>query len=371
MRPVTGAFLNALRGPHTPYIRVRAWRDGVQVGGVLNVLDGSVTAEASPAGPRRTLSVEFAPAKGLWDALAPTGTKLLAYRGVRYVNGNVEQVQVGEFYIDEQSLDYGPGGGLSCTAPDLWARVQRARFETPRTTSGLALDNAVTLTLEATGGTTATLAGDFTATSRKAIWERDREEAISALAHAAGAWVYIEVDGNISTRAVPSLSQPAVWTIDASASGVLLDASRSRSRQRTYNVVVVSAEQTDGTAPFTPVTVEDSDSASPTYTGGPFGRVPFFYSSPLITTSAQATKVGKSILRRVTGLAAQVELTNIVNPALEVGDVLHVLLPGRDGDVPVVESHLIDALTTPLTPGGTQTIRTRSTRPEGDVPAET
>jgi hypothetical protein len=134
--------------------------------------------------------------------------------------------------------------------------------------------------------------------------------------------------------------------------------------------VVVTPADTDGTAPFAPVAVADTDTASPTYAAGVFGRVPYFYASPLITTTAQATLAGKSILRRVTGMAAGLDVTSVVNPALEPGDVIEVLLPARVGDVPKVERHLIDTLTIPLTNDGTQALQTRSSRPEGDVPAE-
>lgn len=369
MRPVSADFLAALRGPHTVDISVEAWRGGAQVGGTLNVLDGQVTAEASTTtGPRRTLNVELAPARGLWDALAPAGTTLLAYRGVRFINGVVERVPLGMFDVDEQALTYGPGGGLTITAPDVWVRVQRARFETPRTVTGAAIPKAAAIAAEATGLGIGVLGGDTTTTVRQQVEERDRDGLISSLAQGVGAWIYADVDGRVVSRDVPYLSQPPVWTIDASATGVLLDASRSRSRQRTYNVVIVTAGDTDGTPPFAPVTVADTDTASPTYVGGPFGRVPYFYASQLLTTTAQATAAGKALLRRVTGLAAQLDITSVVNPALEPGDAIEVLLPARDGDTPKVERHLIDSVTIPLTSEGTQSIQTRSTRPEGDVP---
>lgn len=371
MQPVTADFLAALRGPHTSSIQLIARRDGVQVGGTLQVLSGQVTAEASRINsPRRSLSVELAPARGLWDTLAPAGTLLLAYRGVRFINGTIERVPLGVFDVDEQSLGYGPSGGLSFTAPDLWVRTQRARFETPRTTSGSALSAAVTLASEAVAAGQGTLGGDFTVTHRGSVWERDREEAINELARTAGAWIYCDTTGRVTTRTVPTLNDPPVWMVDASASGVMLDATRSRNRQRTYNVVVVSAGDTDGTAPFAPQTAADNDSTSDTYVGGAFGRVPYFYSSQLLTTTGQATAVANLMLRRVRGLAAQLDLTSVVNPALEPGDVIEVLLPARDGDTPLVERHIVDSVTIPLTADGTQSIQTRSTRPEGDVKPE-
>jgi hypothetical protein len=371
MQPVSAAFLSALRGPHTLSIHVEAWRGGAQVGGELRVLSGHVEATASlTASPRRTLNLDLAPARGLWDALAPAGTMLYAWRGVRYVNGAVEQVPLGVFDVDEQTLGYGPGGGLSITAPDLWVRVQRARLETPRAVpAGPVLTTAVSLATEATKLGTGVLTGDYGATTRaQVLGPGDRDAPIADLARTAGAWIYADVNGKVTTRPVPSLYETPVWTVDASASGVLLDANRSRSRQRTYSVVVVSPGDVNGVTPYAPQVVADTDVNSPTYAAGPFGRVPYFVTDPLALDAAQALKTGRAYLRRVTGMAAQLDLTSVVNPALEPGDVIEVLLPGRDGDAPKVERHLIDSVSIPLAVDGTQTIATRSTRPEGDVP---
>jgi hypothetical protein len=56
---------------------------------------------------------------------------------------------------------------------------------------------------------------------------------------------------------------------------------------------------------------------------------------------------------------------SVVNPALDAGDVIDVLLPpDSPGARRRAERHLIDVVTIPLTVDGVQRIETRSTRPD-------
>lgn len=343
----------------------------------LPILDGQVTVEASTrTSPRRSLSLEVQLSAQAWTELSTPGTYLQVYRGVQFVDGSVERVLLGTFDVDEASVGYGPDNTLSISAPDVWARVSKARFEAPRTVAAgtAVLPLAVTWAAEAVGkgypGFVAIYTGDRTSTIKRSTFARDRAEAVSMLAARVGAWVYATPAGLVTARDIPSLSVTPVWTVDASASGVLLDASRTRSTARTYNVVVVSSGDTDGKPPFNPVTVADTDPTSPTYVDGPMGRVPYFVASSLLDNATQAAAYGTKILRRVRGLAAQLQLTTIVNPALEPGDVISVMLPGRGGQPPKTERHVVDAVSIPLSAAGTQNLSTRSTRPEGDVVEE-
>jgi len=365
VQPVTGTFLSALRQPHSVYVRVDAIRDGATVASDLPVEGGQVTVD-SGSRVRRTCSLSLAPDDGLWDALAPAGTELLVQRGIRYPNGQVESVQLGAFVIDVQSLGYSPSGRLTLTAPDRWVKVQRARFEVPLARGGEPVTTEMAMLLASTGGVSHRIVSPSFRTLPFVTWERERDKALFEMAQSIGAEVFLGADGVAVVRNVPSLtSQPSVWTVDASAAGVLLDASRERNRQRTYNVVVVTSEAVDGQVPFPPQIVADEDPRSPTWVGGPFGRVPYFYSSPLLTNAAQAEVAGRAILDRVRGLAAQLTLEAIVNPALDAGDVIDVLLPPRGRGLPrAVERHLVDGLTIPLTVDGSQSITTRSSRPD-------
>lgn len=396
---LTSAFLPALRAGHTSYGYLEAWYGGEQVSvddglgnsttrlPLLESGTNQVVVDAATPGARRTLAATLAPVPGLWEALEPAGTELHAFVVVRYLNGVTETVPQGVFPIDVEKIGYGPGGTLSLTAPDRWALIQDARFAAPRAADAGATNRvqiASLLTEALPSGLTVSDTGTSTATVPAQTWDRDRDQAVQALAKAASLDVFFDRNGIPVIRDVPVLnpSDPA-WTIDQGPGGVLIDADRERNRQKTYNVVVVSPQQLNGDAPFAPVVVWDADSSSPTYAGpgagvggltdlpdaseaGPFGQRFTFYSSPLLTTTGQAQAAGLTILARVTGLAAQLTLTSVPNAALDDGDTILVTLPPlrRPGDS-VTEVHIVDGFTVPLVPSrNAMPVTTRSTRPD-------
>lgn len=365
MYPVTAVFLAALRDSHTLYTRVDAYYAGSLILADVPIDGGQVTINAG-TGVRRTLDLTVTD-RDLWDTLAPIGTELRPYRGIRYPNGATESVPLGVFGIDAQNVAMGPGSTLAIrSAPDRWAAIQRARFETPETSvpGNLITVEIARLITDVLPSVTVVSTASSTATIGSLVWERDREKAIVEMLAAISAEGYFDWTGNFTIRDAPLLSAGPVWTVDASATGVLLDGSRTRDRTRTYNVVVVTPAALDGSTPFAPVIVEDDDPTSPTYIGGPMGRVPYFASSPLVRDGTQALAYGQTILNTVRSLAAQMSLTSVVNPALDRGDVVWAAEAGA-----AVERALLESLTVPLTVDGVQQITTRSTRPDGDVPA--
>ena len=108
------------------------------------------------------------------------------------------------------------------------------------------------------------------------------------------------------------------------------------------------------------------DPASPGYapeTAGPFGIVPYFYTSPLFSHVDHARAAGFKVLARTVGLASQVSLGQVPNPAVDAFDVLDVLGPRERYDIPrVLERHVADTVTHPLSAGTAQSIDGRSTR---------
>lgn len=364
MYPVTSTFSAALRQSHAAIAQVDAYLGGSLIASDMPISGGSVSV-ASGSGVRRTLDVTIAD-RDLWDTLDVVGVELRAYRGIRYPSGDVEMVPLGVFSLDQQSISVGPTGGIEVrSAPDRWARVQRAQFEvpTPAIATARITSEISRLVTGAVSGITVATTATSTATAGPLVWEQDRAQAAVDLATSIGAEAFFDVTGNLVIEDAPLLSQAPVWTVDASPSGVLLSGERVRDRSRTYNVVVAYPTSLSGTAPYAPVVVADTDPTSRTYVGGPFGRVPYRYTSPAMTTSAQAQQAAKALLLRVKAVNAQLSVEAVVHPGLDRGDVITVLTP--DG---TTELHLIDSLTIPLDVGGTQQITTRSSRPEGDVP---
>ena len=364
MWPVSDLFGAALRQAHTAHIQVDAWYGGDLLVEDVPITDGQVTVN-SGQGVRRTLDVTVADT-ALWGTLDVAGVELRAYRGVRYPSGQVETVPLGVFGLDSQSIGVAPGGGIQVrSAPDRWARVQRARFEVAETSvAGSAVTSEVVrLVTEAVPGIDYVNATTSTALVGVLVWDRDRDKAVNDLLTSISAEGFFDNEGALRLVDAPLLSQAPVWTVDASPSGVLLDGARIRDRSRTYNVAVVFDSRTDGSVPFDPQIAEDNDPTSRTYVGGPFGRVPYFWSSPAVTTTAAAMEAATTILHRVKATNAQLNVDAVVHPGLDRGDVISVVT--ADGST---ELHLVDSLTIPLTVDGAQSITTRSSRPDGDVP---
>lgn len=339
-----------------------------------------VTVDGTSDGPRRLISLALAPLPGLWDLLAPLGAELRAYTVLEYTHGEQEAVPQGVFGIDVQRMGYASTGDLQITAPDRWQQIINAEFLTPRASdAGVSVRVQITTLINEVFPTLGVVdTSTSTAQVPPQTWDRDRAKAIRDLAKSAALDVGFDRTGNPYIRDAPALAAGAVWLVDASATGVMIDADRERNRQHTYNMVKVSSPaNSEGGDLFAPVFVWDNNPDSPTYAGsgsgsgpvppdlgtaGPFRQRCYFYSSPLVTTSTQAAAAGASLLEKLTGLAAQLTLTAAPNPALDDGDTIQVVLPPERPDIPrPVERHMVDKLTVPLTPKGAQSIYTRST----------
>lgn len=371
MYPVSDTFGPAVREAHAAEVRLDAYRGGDLIVENIAIIDGSVTVN-SGTGVRRTLDVTItdesytlAGLRALWEKLDVTGVELKAYRGVQYPNGQTEMVPLGVFSLDTQAVSVSGGSGIQIrSAPDRWARVQRAQFEKPASSmSGQRISAEIArLVAGAVPGGSINNQATSTAMAGLLIWDIDRSAAVVDLATSIGAEVYFDVQGDLVIKDAPLLSQTPVWTVDASPSGVLVSGERSRDRARTYNVVVAYSSSLDGASPYEPVVVVDDDPRSPTYAGGPFGRVPYRYTSPAMTSAAQAKVAATALLNKLKAVNAQLNVEASPHPGLDRGDVITVLTP--DG---TIERHLIDSVTIPLG-GGNQQITTRSSRPDGDIP---
>ncbi|NUT08184.1 MAG: hypothetical protein HOV76_32425 [Hamadaea sp.] len=376
--PNSDVYTQAIRSGLAIWYTVDASLNGTPVAGAtgLRPSGGSITDTTKP-GVRRTLNLELPPTPGLFDALSPIGTTLTVTAHVRLTNYQVIDIPMGVFDVDVEKIREG-GGGISLTAPDWWAKIQRYRFlsPVPSGTSMTVVDQIKDLVLGAIDW-----AGDFniltssTAMTPALVWEKDRAQAIIDLATSIGCWVYFDRNGIPTIADIPTSGGSADWLVDASASGVLTELDRERSRTNTYNVVVVSSSATDGER-FPPQYVFDNDPASPTYAGtdpifapgsaGPFGIVSYFYDTPILANQGEAWAAGLAILSRVSGLASQVSLGQVPNPAIDAFDTLDVMPPRERYDIPrVLERHVVDTVTHPLNvETAAQQIDGRSTRTE-------
>lgn len=365
MRPVSDLFLASVRGGGR--LRTRVTLTPVIGDPVdLFVIDGSITLDrTADRRGRGSLTISAVnpltgePVTTNQDAFgaAPYGATVQVWRGFEYVAGSIEVVSLGIYRLDSaprQVLEQ----QVALDLVDLSAQIADERFVAPRTfTKTTLVEDAIEdLILDVFPSATVHKPGDTTTLGKRTVLEQDRWQACIDFATSIGCNIYPDADGDWQLVDVPDpTASLSVWSVDASPEGVMIDATINQTRQSVYNGVVVTGEPAEKHAPAYAL-VTDDDPSSPTKWGGPFGRVPDFYSSETIRDNTQAQAVGEARLRDLLGVARSVDLTAVPNPALEPGDQIETVFP--DG---TSETHLIDAVTIGLQPDGQQTLKTRAT----------
>lgn len=350
MRPVSAALLATVRASHGMAARARVvttYQEGTDPDGVeIPIVDGNVELDAS-ADVRSTVDLTSDP--GLWpkraaDLVTPYGNELFVERGVKLGGGSVEWVSLGYFRITTADQVDAPRGAVRVAGADRMRGIVRGRLTSPKQFLAIATYGAVVeelvldiypdATIEWDDATSGQLLG------RSVIAEEDRYAFLNDLVTAVGKVWYWDHRGVLLIKDPPDPSSP-VFDVNGGANGVLATLSRHLSDEEVYNGVVATGEAADARAPARAVVV-DVNPNSPTRWGGPFGKVPKFYSSPLLTTDAQAASAAGSLLRTSTGLPYNVDFTMVPNPGLEPLDPVRVSDPGRTA------VHVLDKLTIPL-----------------------
>ena len=362
MWPVSREFIAALQGSHAIEVRATAFLGDAVISGAEDLsVDGGTVRVDGRSNVRRSLSglrvVSTDGTAALCSLLGEPGTEILVERGVRYPTGRVEYAPVGRFRIDSLTDDLEQDGAVTIEAPDRSARILDDRFLAPRSaTEGITIVEQITRLIQESipGALVYDESGSLDPITGGVVWERDRLDAVISLGQAIGCDVFADPSGAFRIRPTRGLSSVRDWIVAAGTRGVLLGGQRAASREGVANLVVASSSATDGSVPVYAI-AEDADPLSPTYVAGPFGRVPRFFASPLLSTSVQCQSAADSILARTLGARGTLALSSIVNPALEVGDRIDVVLP--DG---TVQRHVVDSFDLPLDPDNAMAIATRS-----------
>ncbi|MFI8084359.1 DUF5047 domain-containing protein [Kitasatospora sp. NPDC086009] len=347
MYTVSPAFMAALSTSHQVVTRVDAY-----LGGVLTVADlphtgGSVTVDRGSK-VRRSLSLTLAdPAYLPWDVsdpLAVYGQQLAVSRGIQFPDGSVELAPLGLFRVDEPSgdVDMGP---VTVSGKSSEAIIQDARFLAPWSTADASSTVGAITDLIHDVIPTATVvnltAGGRDQACATVVWDAqaDRWDAVTQLATSMRAEVYVDVSDRFVLVDVPDLSAALpVWDVAEGPTGTLIAAGRTMSRAGVYNAVIASGESTASGIPPVSGSAYDTDPASPTRWGGPYGKVPRFYSSGLLTTSADCDAVAATLLRDALAPNVQTSISSLPNPALEAGDCLRLTYAGGRRDLVLAQA---------------------------------
>lgn len=329
----------------------------------LSLAGGSVTADGRRA-VMRDASLEFAPSGGLsleeaYDLLVTPGLELAVRRGFALADGTRLMADLGRFVPDEPQWRRGAAGeSLQTTATDIAVKVQRARWSDPYViAAGTSLASALAellldrypparhaltadLVPETLGAQVVTEAGEGS----------DPWQDACRLAGSFGYALYPDPAGTVVAKAVqaPTAGAPA-FVFARGSTAIVTEHTRSSPLARTYNGVIATGE---GTGTDAPVRGEawDENPASPTYRHGPFGQVPCFYSSPLLTTVDQCEQAAAKILATCLGRVEQLSWSAAAHPGLQPFDTVRV--EQADGSM---RAYVLDCVTIPLGVGETMT----------------
>lgn len=356
MRPVSPAFQAAVTSSHAIVSRVRVLEvpgtmSANPAGRDLNIIDGTVTLDGT-AGVRGSIDVlveEPWPDTATVQDLVPYGTEVAVSRGVIFGNGVIERCPLGIFRLTISEQQDAPKGTIRLTGQDRMQAIIDGDLESPTTYAATALVGAVVeaLVQEVLPGQLIEW-DDATVTAQlgvKTIVQEDRFAFLDDLVRSFGKIWYFDHRGILIVKTPPDPAVPVLTVASGPETGVLTAISRILTRENVYNAVVATGESLDSIAAKRAV-ARDTNPASVTFWGGPFGKVPLQYSSPKIRTDAQALAAANAELSKVTGLPYTIDFQMVPNPALEPFDVVSVVYPLNLENTPHVrtETHVLDQL---------------------------
>lgn len=348
MQPVSADFQKALGSGYRSLTTITVTTPD---GATRTLAWSAVSVSSSNAsGVRHTANVEVLPEPGvdLYSILSTPGALFHIVNGIDFGSGFTETIPLGVYEAASGGINI-TDGDISLDLVDLWARVERCRFTAPYTPAldvfppptdsradlieAAVLEAVPTATFDVrdTGGTT-----DLT----DRVWDRDRTQFIDDIAKDGELDVYFDAAGVFVIRKEPIVDEAAsVWTFRTGEFGNIMVAERERPFDRLYNRVVVVP--IDETQTWSAVYVDLTDTDNPRHSSK-IGVVPYFYTSPTLTTETAAVSAANTILQRVQGTTETLSLSTTGAPMLEVGDTVTVVHQATDADPGFNAIHIID-----------------------------
>jgi hypothetical protein len=359
MQPASDQFLKSLRFSHVIAAACELIFPGETITYPVPVEAGTVTIDRT-AQFRRTgtiqipWSLEAGEDLGIDIRTLPLGGYALVHRGLRYADGSTELILLGRLRVESVTWDT-LAASASLELSDRSAQVADEPFAAPYAAAGQSPAGAAVGIIQEVFGDSIDYLTPFNppGTLGDITYTGQRTDAISDLEQSWGAETYFDSNGDFVFAAKPGDAEPIVWTVDAGATGVMVNAQESLDRTGIYNGVLVTGQADADTPPVTGLAVFD-DPTSPVRWGGPFGKVALLADSTSATTDDQAAATARSLLNLRLKQTRSLELTAAPNPALEAGDTIEVDFPDGRSEV-----HLIDATTIDLATDD-QTITTRT-----------
>ncbi len=368
MRPASPEFLAAITQQQTALAEARL-TDASGTTYTLNLTDGSVTLDATQAwrgSADLTVIDEDLIPEIAGDPLTPYGNEVQVLRGLELPDGTPELISLGHFPISTTSVD-DTGESLDMRL-SLFDRAQKVSTDAVEAVYQVPEGSKFTDAIIGLVGRTypdVQTSGfdgiDYVTPITLGIEEQgDPWEFAQNLAMAIGCDLYFDGDGVLVLRSVHDLTEVAQF--NEGDDGVLLRVSKEWSRENVHNRWIVTVEA--GGSLIIRGEATDDDPGSPTFYGGPFGRVPRWETLEYVNTGSiqdaqnQVNLVASLLKQREMGKAQALEFGTLVHPALEPDDVVRVTREKSK----LNELHVLDSLQIPLMPDQEMSGNTRMVR---------
>jgi hypothetical protein len=269
-------------------------------------------------------------------------------------------VPLGTFRIDEPAGDVHLGP-VTLTGKSMECAIIDDKFQVPATTRGYGgCVDAITALIRQTlpDATIVNLtSGTRNPTCAVTVWDAgaDRWDAVTQIALAMQAEIYVDAQNRFVITDLPDvLTAPVAWDIAEGEGGTLMSSARAMSRTAVCNAVVASGENSAGNNAPVSAIAKDTDPTSPTFWGGPFGKVTKSISSALWISVAACQSAADYALFDAIAPNVTTSIASSPNPAVEANDVLRIVHSGR------AERYLLQSATIPLTAEGSFSVNLRS-----------
>jgi len=369
MYPSSAAFKAAVRTDHIVVSKAEVWASDQKLQ-EINISDGSVKIDSGSA-VRRTCEITLVTSRDSdnlvpnndFDVLTPFGNELRLYRGVQYADGTEEYVPLGVFVITEVSInDSNEGVSIKLAGEDKSIRVSRAKWTQPYQMVSGTLEASITALLKDRFPDAEISFPTTNVTVNQVLLgaENDNDPWKDAveIAELVGFDLFFDQNGVVQMKQFPTLDGSVVVALFTEGAGTTItQLNRTISTKSTFNGVIYTIEGSDVVLPIR-VEAWDEDSSSPTYRYGVFGQVPTFIETNLLASSSEAVRAAASLLNTYIGSQEVVNWDSLVDPSLDVQDVVYVKSNGAKIDRLVI----IDTLDIPLTPEGSMKADARTVR---------
>lgn len=363
MRSHSSTTANALKtSPQIQFSRVELVDDGLNVLLTFQVIDGAVNYSVGNGTVSSTVSMTVADTSTggtpvTKSALSLITNRIRVFRGVQWTHSTTRQISMmGLFHVtDIKYYDTPTGRRIQISGRDSSIIVEKNQWIYPyrvpkgsfyADTARKIVDDRLKpywlsrIPLGTLDGLNSAQLPETTYGLRPGgnPWND-----ATALAHIAAGRIFFDRDGKLTIRVIPNPSAVSPdLTLTTGEGGTVSRVTKLADHEQTYNHVTVVGEASGETK--VRAEAEDTDTASPTYVGGAFGKRPLVITSQVISDGAVALDLAQRVLADVMKVYEEIEIEFIPYPHLEITDVVRLVHPPLRID----QNFLIRSLRVPL-----------------------